>query len=309
VECRNILTGELINKYQPTYPFKIIKALHEEILKFSDNTKIPTKFFHQSDNISDLKKSFLVKGTKVLLINNFDVAEFLHVKRYKSETLPNLFVFEKGLQTNLVRMVVDMDYLLEITSVRNYTVIIGLTIKNGFNIQFYSNSDLVMKYSTNFSLYNHFSNYLRLYLTETNNIHTYFINHNLLYNFCKILNEEGLFFVIPNTEFLVLEIKNGKLLTEKIPFDDALKTKAVNCVDFDKFKFAIAFDDNTIKVFSSKDKVQWYNLQGGSLTVVPKSFVNNPTIKGFSQVILTKTSIIGVLGNLIREYNFSISSK
>ena len=54
-------------------------------------------------------------------------------------------------------------------------------------------------------------------------------------------------------------------------------------------------------------KELWYNLLGGSMSIIPKSFIFNPYTTGFSIVILTKSKIIGCIGNLIREYNFNLN--
>ena len=43
------------------------------------------------------------------------------------------------------------------------------------------------------------------------------------------------------------------------------------------------------------------------MTVIPKSFIKNPSYKGFNIIKVTRTSIIGVMGNLIREYSFKPS--
>ena len=88
-------------------------------------------------------------------------------------------------------------------------------------------------------------------------------------------------------------------------FKDYINKLVFNDIAHDNYKFAMAFSDNTIKIFSSKDNTLWYNLLGGSMTIIPKSFVAHPSLIGFSSVHLTKYSVIGSLGNLIRIYNFN----
>ena len=56
---------------------------------------------------------------------------------------------------------------------------------------------------------------------------------------------------------------------------------------------------------SNKKREVWHKLLGGSMTVIPKSFVQNPLYKGFSNIELTRHSIIVSLGNLIRIYDFN----
>jgi hypothetical protein len=131
------------------------------------------------------------------------------------------------------------------------------------------------------------------------------INNLFLYKFCKI-TDEGIFLVLPGLRFIEVLLGNNKLTTVTYTYDN-LKDKKVNCVSYDKFKFVVGFNDNTIKVFSTKEKQLWYNLLGGSMTVIPKSFVGY--IEGFHAIQLTKYSIIGCLGNLIREYSFNNNIK
>ena len=83
----------------------------------------------------------------------------------------------------------------------------------------------------------------------------------------------------------------------------------INCIEGDKFRIIIANESNTLGIYNRNDASLWYYLLGGSMTVIPKSFIKNPLYNGFNIIKVTRTSIIGVLGNLIREYSFKPSSE
>ena len=81
----------------------------------------------------------------------------------------------------------------------------------------------------------------------------------------------------------------------------------INCVAGDKYRLIIGTEGMAIGVYRTSNASVWYYLLGGSKTVVPKSFIKNPHYEGFNLLKVSRTSIIGVLGNLIREYSFQPS--
>lgn len=282
-----------------------MKLIAEEVLEIKK--KASAKNYFIFNDLENIKKSYLIKNNRVLLINNFDLDEMFIISKYKTVNLHNLFIFQKDDTRNIERIKIDMEYLIEIASIRNYFVIFGFSQNLGLCVNLYSESNLTFKYSTNIPL-QPIDNSQQLLL---DNIRINFANDNFnpikktfLYNYCKV-NDESLMLVIPNSEFVDISIKADKLVKNQYYLSDDLKKKKVNCVNFDKFKFVVSFDDGTIKVFSAKEKNLWYNLLSGSMTVIPKSFVAHPDIVGFSKIYLTKYSIIGAMGNLIREYSFN----
>ena len=87
------------------------------------------------------------------------------------------------------------------------------------------------------------------------------------------------------------------------------KNDKVNCVEADEFRLVIGTDENTLSVYDRTSGDLWFLLLGGSLTVKPKSFVEHPLYKSFHIVKITRNSIVGVIGNMFREYNFTFKRK
>src|SRR5689334_16548021 len=108
----------------------VLKQITEEAVEFKKKLSPKNYFmFHPED----VKKSFLVKNNKIFLINNFDVDELFLINKYKNVQLHNLFIFDKEEPRNLNRIRVEMDYLLEVTSIRNFIVVIGFSASSDLN--------------------------------------------------------------------------------------------------------------------------------------------------------------------------------
>jgi len=71
----------------------------------------------------------------------------------------------------------------------------------------------------------------------------------------------------------------------------------------------MASDDLYVAIFDINSGEFWYIFLGGSLTVVPKSFVKHPNYKGFHIVKMTRNAVLCAHGNLIREYKFVFNKK
>lgn len=308
IESWNILKGNLEGKYIPNYTFNSLKKATEEAAKFK--TKFVCRSYFNFSEINERKKSFMLKGNKIYLLLNFDIEEQFLVSKYKTVYLENLFVFNKNNPFQNEKFIIDLCYLIEITSINNYIVIVGMDSLNKLNILFFDMTmKLKMKHTLEIDGFNQNNSiFQNIPITEERLL----INTRMLtknpYHYSKI-KEEGLVIIINNYKFTEILITQNNKLAIKNSKDIELKSKKINSMICDSFKFAIAFDDNTIKIFSSKDKTLWYNLLGGSLTIIPKSFINHPNIQGFFKVILTKYSIIGVVGNLIRQYYYNHNLK
>jgi hypothetical protein len=226
----------------------------------------------------------LVKAAKLYLIDNLDPIESLNINCYKSVNLHNLYQFDKYDHLNRSnRSKVEMNELNEITSFRNFIVIFGSDIGN-MGIIFLNDVDLVLKYIYKDIILN---------------------NPSLQY---RIVEDIGAFVILYDNNLYEIKIKSHNLSVNKLAISQQFNNKTINCFILDTYKLLIGFEDLTIKVFSQKDKKLWYTLLGGSMTVIPKSFVKHPEINGISNILVTRSKIIGVIGNLIREYSFSYSS-
>ena len=84
---------------------------------------------------------------------------------------------------------------------------------------------------------------------------------------------------------------------------------SINCIESDDFRIVISSDELFMAIFDIKSRKLWFNLLGGSKTVVPKSFVKHPNYEGFHILEVTRNSIVSAIGNLIREYNFTFKYK
>ena len=63
-----------------------------------------------------------------------------------------------------------------------------------------------------------------------------------------------------------------------------------------------------MSIFDIRNGQLWFNLLGGSKTVIPKSFVKHPNYEGFHIIKVTRDAIVSVIGNLIREYKFTFKN-
>ena len=107
-------------------------------------------------------------------------------------------------------------------------------------------------------------------------------------------------------EIIIVNTKSNKVDEEKsVRLEESSETE-INFVTGDKHRVIVGTNNNLLKIYSVQDGKVWYNLKGGSLTVVPKSFALHPVYKWFHLVCMTRLSVIGVLGNLIREYSFKL---
>ena len=97
-----------------------------------------------------------------------------------------------------------------------------------------------------------------------------------------------------------LKVKNVGIL-KAIP--------SITCIDADEFRVVVGSDELFMAIFDIKNGKLWFNLFGGSKTVVPRSFVKHPDYEGFHFLKATRNAIVSVIGNLIREYRFTFKYK
>ena len=123
--------------------------------------------------------------------------------------------------------------------------------------------------------------------------------------YLKVIHIDTEVIVVTNgEEIITVDTKANKVDGERSVKLDGINKRDINVVNGDKHRVIIGTANNLLKIYSVKSGKVWYNLKGGSFTVVPKSFVAHPMYKWFHLVCLTRFSVIGVLGNLIREYSF-----
>ena len=232
-------------------------------------------------------KYFVVTEDKVILYINKDPIRKRLISEYNNRDLPNVFIFKKNtLIANGYH--IDLDYILNILPINDAEVgFIGTkTNQNTYRKQ------VVLKvyYLAYFSLAR------EIVLSDENeNFNTFDM---ILYK-----NPE-LYYLINDTKLKKIENIGVKQL--KIENIGTLKAiPSINCIESDEFRIVIGSDELFMAIFDIKSGKLWFNLLGGSKTVVPKSFVKHPDYEGFHILEVTRNSIVSVIGNLIREYNFT----
>lgn len=142
-------------------------------------------------------------------------------------------------------------------------------------------------------------------LTTIANVDLMFTSDTKYQMYLKVIHIDTEVIVVTNgEEIITVDTKVNVVDGERsVKLDGSNKTE-INVVSGDKHRVIIGTANNLLKIYSVKSGKVWYNLKGGSFTVVPKSFVAHPVYKWFHLVCLTRFSVIGVLGNLIREYSF-----
>lgn len=83
-------------------------------------------------------------------------------------------------------------------------------------------------------------------------------------------------------------------------------SSTINSISSFENKLATASDDMTVAVWDMATGTHLYRLQGGSMIVKPKSFVDNPRTPGISIVEMNEGRIVVAIGNLIRVYAFDV---
>ena len=234
-------------------------------------------------------KNFIYDGDLIIVFSNFEFTKYHLVNRYsnknigKKKKLDNLFIFNRK-NISKLGYNINYDYIYNIFKLENQNFGILGYLNGNISYRIYSihNEMLKTNKQINFNINVIPDKVYLLYLDEK--ILSLLINKNMVIN--KQLN---------STPVKIYNLKNNE--------------GKINCIKGDKYRIIIANDNNSLGIYNRNDASLWYYLLGGSMTVIPKSFIKNPLYNGFNIIKVTRTSIIGVLGNLIREYSFKPSSE
>ena len=201
----------------------------------------------------------------------------------KKKKLDNLFIFNRK-NISKLGYNINYDYIYNIFKLEkgNFGILGYLNGNISYRIYSIHNEMLKTNKQINFNINVIPDKVYLLYLDDK--ILSLLINKNIVIN--KQLN---------STPVKIYNLKNNE--------------GKINCIKGDKYRIIIANDNNSLGIYNRNDASLWYYLLGGSMTVIPKSFIKNPLYNGFNIIKVTRTSIIGVLGNLIREYSFKPSSE
>ena len=176
---------------------------------------------------------------------------------------------------------------------------IAVTISNDYLFVFTTNLLLVynpniLKCINTYGISNIF--YDRVQIGLWNSIYTiYFINTGYLQGFNASIKS------------FKLTINNESLSEINLEYKSKEGSKdIINCIHGFENKLAIASSNMTIGIWDLKIGKHLYKLSGGSMAVKPKSFVDNPNIRGVSIAKMSEGRIVCAIGNLIRAYVFDV---
>ena len=261
------------------------------IVNINPNPHNISDTFDYSNNKESRKKNvnyFAVNENKIFLYINKDPIKNRLISSYnKKNALPNVFVFKKNTYIS-DSYHIDLDYIFNIFLVdENEVGFIGTQMDSINN-----RKQVALKiYHTNY-----FSISKEIVLFDgaeqlTNFDFLFYKNKELYY----LINDK-----------ILKKVENVKVKQLKIVNIGTLKIiPSINCIDSDDFRVVLGSDELFMAIFDIKTGKLWFNLLGGSKTVVPKSFVKHPDYEGFHLLQVTRNSILSVIGNLIREYRFT----
>ena len=269
---------------------QICKIRNNDIIKDNNNNINCLSLLNKEVNIP-----FVENDNFVIVYLNYDFIKgnllYLYNKETDQNKLYNIRLFKKSTNAEY-RSYIQFDIIFSINKMENDNNQIGIfgIFKNKLYYKIYSILNINLKLKTEFLIDNNpniFINYNNILsinktidiLNLSNNSISYLLNMNELntYNFEK-----------KEKKYIQIDCKNNQ----------------INCFVADKFRIVIGFNNNLLSIYSKETGNLYFNLLGGSLTVIPKSFVAKPNFNGFHLIKITRTSIIGVLGNLIRVYSF-----
>ncbi|MCQ2817113.1 MAG: hypothetical protein MJ252_07595 [archaeon] len=232
--------------------------------------------------------SFCIDGGSIIVATSYDATRYNITNKYRNaKNIPNVFLFSRENSYIKSKIHVDMDYIFNVFKGPSDQVILTGTFNNSIKVVYLSVSSLKIEIKQNIQK-DSFDN-----INELDMVIASRDKSNLIF----LVNCENLFKVD-------LKTKNfeGPIALEK---REGEQTHERNCYIMDPYRVIIANSNNHLKIHSSNTGKLFHYLSGGSTTVVPKSFIKHPNFNGFHIIIATRYSIIGVMGNLIREYCFT----
>lgn len=258
-----------------------------------NNSFLENSIFYMKDSKKFQTNNFVITENRIITYINYDPIKKHLLNDYTNRTdgkrqrLPNVFSFNKS-NALFDSFRFNLDYIYNILPL-NQNEIGFIGARKGNNN-------------------NYFQVYLQIY------------SENLLYPLREIclydnafsdfrcfdlasFNKDSLVYIINENDLRKIENLNVKQLTVK-KVGNLKEVNNINCFKCDQYRIVSASDNMILSISNGETGEFWFNLLGGSLSVKPKSFVDHPVYKGFHIVKITRTSIFGVIGNLIRQYNF-----
>ena len=277
------------NKFKEShviYAFDILKGIKKNSyeINYDYETKNKIRAFGLEENfeVMHYKHSptslFAISGNSLYTFTNFDLCKFFPLNRYdKKIALNNAFVFNtQYAKLNSYR--VNLSYIFDV-----------FILKHNSNVCYFGidTCPMLLEYAKDID---------GLKLIRSLKITAFFDSIDIM-----SYEDNKMTFLI--NEQRLSSINMVKLCPMKeITLEKA--NSAMNTCVCDKYRCVVGYDNNMIKVLNAQTGTLWYNLLGGSMTIIPKSFIKHPNYVGFHLIKLTRWSIVGAMGNLIREYSF-----
>ena len=235
---------------------------------------------------------FEVCGDKLVFFLNYEPVRKQLIRKYScKKLLPNAYFIDE--ETKLYKdLHIDLDYIYNIVKISEDKVaFIGLNSNNLLSIKIYSTDNLVLLGES--------------ILNSDTTIH---INEfNLLYS--GLPEKPELNYLINNKILYHVNLANFKQIRTREINKNLKDVSNVTCIESDRHRIVFASDDLYISIFDITNGEFWYNFLGGSLSVVPSSYVKHPSFEGFHLLKISRNAIIAVMGNLIRKYSFTFKKK
>ena len=263
---------------------QIIDPFEAELEFFMNDTiNNSTDAYFKKRKISN----FVICGDKLILYINFDPVKKILIEKYNCrKLLPNAYYFDLG-KKSYKDYHIDLKYINDIVKINEDKVgFIGINNNNKLVIQIYSSENSI------------FIGEGELFPEKAGSIHQFdFLYSNL---------PEGLefYYLINNNQLYKMNLGNFKQIKKSLINNNMNAVSNVNCIESDKHKIVLASSKLYIAIFDIISGEFWYIFLGGSLTVIPKSFLKHPNFEGFHILQVTNNSVIAAHGNLIREYKF-----
>lgn len=281
IKVYSLNTGKVIKLYEMDYNANTKGKVKE--------SKLQRDFAPEFVYFQTSQRFFAMNSNFLYTFSNYDLKNFEPLYKQKN-MFPNGFAFNMRYGIRY-QFMIDLLYIYGVFILTHNGNICFLgvnTLKNKSNVLFllqYKHESNELKYVKRLVLSIITSNFD--FLNYNDNVMNFLIEKK------TILSIDALKFSLKKTIYLFDKNKNNN--------ESQIDILTYAC---DKYRFVVGTSGYLIKVFNIQTGEMWYNLLGGSMTVIPKSFIGYPYCTNFHIIKLTRWSIVGVLGNLIREYSF-----
>jgi hypothetical protein len=279
-----------------------MKNIQEEALIKKGN-KIKPKNYFNFENTLDRKALFVYFKARIFSFINFDPHENYLLSSYKKEEYSQLFeVNANNFEIENIHFIKDFIYCFEIMLFEEKLVLLGLNKNLVFVVNLFNLNERKVIKTIEMGTMTIDQRSLKCFTQEQ------FGDESLVFLYNAKIVKDSLFIQSGKDENCCGIVNCIDLQTNKLD-QDAMCTNA-KCIYLDNFK-SIYVKNNNIFIYNIDRPLKslsscplLYTLNIGSLTIKPKSFIDNPHNASVSILTVTDSSIIVAIGNLIRVYSF-----